>query len=136
MAAGSKTGRAGFVQVNNVTIPITSWKTKGTKELADSTDSSNWDTASAELYKSQLPGALALEGTLEGYWDSGTTGTGVIGKLKADAPLPITFQYDRATNAFSGNFDLSDVEVTVQVPGASVINFTANFRSNGVFQTY
>src|SRR5690242_19041017 len=100
MAAGSKTGRAGYATINSVVIPITKWTVKGTKELADSTDSSNWDTASAELYKSQLPGALALEGTLEGYWDSNTTGTGVIAKLKADAPLPITLQYDRSTNAF------------------------------------
>ncbi len=136
MAAGSKTGRAGYVTVNSVAIPITKWTVKATKELADSTDSSNWDTTSSELYKSQLPGVLAIEGTLEGFLDSATTGTGLISKLKTDTPLPITFQYDRATNAFSGNFDLSDVNVNVQVPGASMITFTANFKSNGVFTTY
>jgi hypothetical protein len=136
MAAGSKTGRAGYVTVNSVVIPITKWTVKGQKELADATDSSLWDTSSAELYKAQAPGALSLEGSLEGYWDSNTTGTGIIAKLKADNPLPITFQYDRSTNAFSGNFDLSDVNVTVQVPGATMINFTANFKSNGVFTTF
>lgn len=136
MAAGSKTGRAGYVTVNSVVIPITKWNVKGTKALADSTDSSNWDTVSNELYQAQLPGVLALEGTIEGYWDSATTGTGIIAKLKADATLPITLQYDRSTNAFSGNFDLADVDVSVTVPGSTMISFTANFKSNGVFTTY
>jgi hypothetical protein len=66
-------------------------------------------------------------------WDAATTSSGIIAKLKADPPLPCVFKIDASTNYASGNFDLSDVETSVEVPGATMIKFTANVKSNGIF---
>jgi hypothetical protein len=133
MATQSKTGRSGSVTVASVVIPITKWSLKGTKDLADSTDSGNYDPPSGQTYKSQQPGVIGLEGTIEGNWDAATTSSGIIAKLKADPPLPCVFKIDASTNYASGNFDLSDVETSVEVPGATMIKFTANVKSNGIF---
>jgi hypothetical protein len=128
----TRSGRSGSITVNSVNIPITKWTAKLSKELADSTDSSNYDVASGQTYKAQVPGVISIEATVEGNFDSAAS-TGVINKLKSDPMLPVVLKLDATTTFCSGSFDLSDAEVSVEVPGATMVSFTATVKSNGVF---
>lgn len=132
MAITAISGRAGNVTINSVTLAITKWTAKFNKSLADSTDSSTWD--GVHLFQSQVPGVLGCDGTIEGYWDSaGTTTTTLMNILTNDSPVPLNLKYNAATSAMSGNFDLENVEITLEVPGATTVKFSAGFKSNGSF---
>lgn len=126
------TGRAGHATVGGTALSISKWTAKFTKALADTTDSSTWD--GSHLYQSQAPGVLGCDGTLEGYWDqAGTTTTVLMNILTNDPKTAVVLYYDATHQAMNGYFDISDVEMTLEVPGATAVKFTATFKSNGAF---
>lgn len=133
MAAGSLTGRAGSMTLAGATIPITKWTAKITKALVDATDSDPTYFSGGQLYASNLPGTLGCDGTIEGYWDANSTNTNLFSFFANDSPRALVLKYNTTTTAISGNFDLSDIEISLEVPGASMTKFTANFKSHGVF---
>ncbi len=129
----SKTGIAGNITISGNVIPITKWSGKLNVEFADSTDSGNF--VSPNLFGSQKPGQQHCEGTIEAFYDVATTSTNVTSLIKAPAsgPYATVLKFDAATTWFSGSVDFSDLEFTVQVPGATMIGFTANWKSNGQY---
>lgn len=132
-ATQSFTGRFGRAQVNAVEIGITKWTMKARKEFADATDSNNFDATTGQLWTSQDPGAVGFDGSVEGNYDAaGTTDTNFIQKFKSDGPFPVSLFYTRTVLAMTANCDFSDVDVTVSVPGSTMVTFTANFKTNGV----
>lgn len=132
-ATQSFTGRFGRSTVNTVEIGITKWNAKPRKEFADATDSNNYDPTTGQLWTSQDPGAVGFDGSIEGYYDaSGTTDTNFIQKFKSDGPFPVSLYLTRTVLFMTANCDFSDVDVTVSVPGATMVSFTANFKTNGV----
>ncbi|MHC5542405.1 hypothetical protein ACYOEI_29635 [Singulisphaera rosea] len=134
-ATQSKTGKAGSITIAGTVIPITSWSSKLAVDFADSTDSGNYDPGTGTLPKSQLPGAFQLEISIEAFWDAATTSSGVVAKAKAPGggPYAVVLKLDASTTYCSGNFDLSDVDVKLTVPGASMVTLTCNGKSNGAF---
>lgn len=134
MAQTSASGRAGSVTIASVAIAITKWDATVNKELADSTDSSTFDPTSGQLFASQVPGVVSMEGTLEGNFDlAGSTSTSIIQRMKADGLNAIVFKISSTVPFASGNFDLTSVDITVSVPGATMTTFSAKFKSNGIF---
>lgn len=132
MSITAISGRAGNATVNGTTLSITKWTANFQKSLSDSTDSSTWD--GTHLFQSQVPGVLGCNGTIEGYWDqAGTTTTVLMNILTNDAHIPLVLKYDATHTAMSGNFDLENVEMTLEVPGATTVKFSAGFKSNGSF---
>ena len=132
-ATQGKTGRFGRATVLGVEIGITKWTTKMRKEFADATDSNNYDSGTTQTWTSQDPGVVGCDATVEGYFDfAGTTDTNFIQKFKSDGPYAMILYQDRTTVHASWNWDFSDVETTVSVPGSTMITFTANAKSNGV----
>lgn len=134
MAITAITGRGGSATVGGHAVAISKWTAKFTKALADTTDSSTWD--GTHLFQSQAPGVLGCDGTLEGYWDqAGSTTTYLMNILLNDPKTAVTLAYDStgSHNAMVGYFDISDVEISLEVPGATAVKFTANFKSNGPF---
>lgn len=131
----AKTGKAGNITIGGNVVPITKWNAKLNVEFADSTDSGNYSSGTGNLYKSQLPGNQQVEGSIEGFYDSATTSTNITSNIKnpTSGPYSVVLKFDPSTTWFSGPVDFSDVDFTVQVPGATVINFTANFKSNGAY---
>ena len=127
----SKTGRAGYLTIDGTAIPITKWTPTTTKEMADSTDSNDYDTGSGQLWKSQKPGALSQEVSIEFNYDTVTTPTGITAKIKADPTVAAVLKIDRSTTYCSGNYDMSEVEINLEVPGATMITGTAKLMSNG-----
>jgi hypothetical protein len=126
-------GRAGKFTYNSVVISIKSWKGKVTRELADSTDSSNYDPTSDMLWKAQIPSSVQVEVDIEAYYDLNSTQTSFASQIGTSAgPVAAILGLD-ATNVFGhGNFDLSDIEVDEEIVDENV-SFTATMRSNGVF---
>jgi hypothetical protein len=129
----SFTGRQGSATINGVFIAITRWTAQLHREYADSTDSNNYDAATGQIYQSQAPGVIGIDGTIEGNIDlTGIVDAQVFQKFKTDGPYPMLLSFTRAVNFCSGNFDYTTMDTTVQVPGATMVTFTANFKSNGV----
>lgn len=132
-ATAGKTGKAGNITIGGNVIPITKWSGKLEIDFADSTDSGNY--ASPNLPKSQLPGAYQVTGSIEAFYDANTTSVNITSNIKnpTGGPYALVLKFDASTTWFSGNVDFSDVDFTVQVPGATMVTFTANFKSNGSF---
>lgn len=130
------TGRGGNITVATVVIPITKWTLKNTSELSDATDSGNYDPASGQTFNSQYKGTVGAEVTLEGNYDLGTTSANISARLKQDGPFPIVLKLNAATTYASANFDLSDVEVSLEVPGATNVTWSATAKSNGIITYY
>ena len=132
-ATSGRTGRAGNITLNAVVINITKWDAKYAAAFADSTDSGNY--SAPHLYKSQLSGDEQVEGSIEGFFDANTTSADVIALIKvpSSGPYPLVLKYDASLTCFNGNADFSDFSTGVEVPGATMIKFTTNFKSNGSF---
>lgn len=128
----SKTGRGGYLTLDGTAIPITKWTATTTKELADSTDSNDYDSGSGQIWKSQKPGVISQEVSIEFNYDTVTTPTGITAKIKADPTVAGVLKIDRSTTYCSASYDMSEIETNVEVPGATMITGTAKLMSNGV----
>lgn len=128
----SKTGRAGNITIAGTVIPITKWTATTTKELADSTDSNNYDNASGQLWKAQVPGAISQEVSIEFNYDLATTSTNVTNRIKNDSTIAVVLKIDAATTYCSGSYDMSEVETNLEVPGATMVTGSAKLMSNGI----
>ena len=131
-ATQSRTGRYGSATVNGAVCNITKWTAKPRKEFADSTDSGNYDAVTSQVWTSQAPGVTGLDGTIEGYYDfGGSTDTNFTQLFLTDGPYATVLKFSPTTNFATFQADYSDVEYSVMVPGATMITFTANYKSNG-----
>ncbi len=131
-ATQSATGRYGRATVLGVEIGITGWTAKPSKAFADATDSNNYDTVTTQVWRSQDPGDVGFDGTITGNFDlAGTTDANFIQKFKSDGPYATALYQTRTVLFLSGNFDYTDVDITVTVPGATMMTFTANWKLNG-----
>jgi hypothetical protein len=132
-ASKTLTGKGGSVTLNDVSIPVTKWTCKFSQELADSTDSSTYNSTTGKLWKKQDEGDTAAEGTIEGHFDLNTTQADVIALLATSSgPYPLTLVLNPTTNLITESLvSLSDADVTLQVPGATEVDFTANWKSYG-----
>lgn len=134
-ATQGRTGKAGAISIVGNVVPITTWKAKLNVSFADATDSGNYVPATGTLPKSQLSGDFQVEGSIEGFYDTATTSTNITSNIKnpVGGPYAVVLKIDASTTWFSGPCDFSDVEFTVEVPGATMVKYSLNFKSNGVF---
>lgn len=132
MPTQSMTGRAGTATVNGVVIPITKWSAKANRNLADATDSANYDVATGQTWTDAASGVVSMELTLEGNYDLATTSAQITSKIKTDGPFPVVLMVNRSTTYATGNFYFSDVETNVEVPGGTMINWSASCKNSGI----
>lgn len=135
MPAKGLTGKAGKVSVNGNVVSITKMTHKLNVEFADSTDSYGFNPQTGQLFKSQLSGDIQMEGTMEGYYDLNSTAANLeeIILNAQNGPYPCFSMLDGLNKHFNGMIDLSDFETNLEVPGAVMVGFTANWKSNGPF---
>jgi hypothetical protein len=127
------TGKAGSMTWNSSTLTITKVGHKIAKSMADSTDSSNFVSGNNQLFKSQLPGDNQLTLSIEGYFDSSQTPTNIYAAMLSDAQVAIVTNITAAIQVAAGNFDISDWESDVTVPGGVMVDFKCTAMSNGAF---
>ena len=132
----SFTGRHGHITVDATELPITKWSAKLTRELADATDSNNYNPDDGQTWKSQQPGVIGIEGTIEGNFDLDSTADLIIAKFKVDAAFPCVLGLTRTTNLCTGNFDFNDTDISLEVPGSSMVTWTTTFKSSGVLTLF
>ncbi len=133
----SMTGRFGNAKVNGVAIGITGWNCTVRKEFADSTDSNNYDPVTSQTWTSQQPGVVGVDAMVKGNFDqSGIVDANFIQKFKTDGPYAMGLYLTQTLQFASGNWDFSDVQTTVEVPGSTMVTFTANAKSNGIVVLY
>lgn len=127
-----KTGKAGNLTIGAVVMNISKWSGKLTKEYADSTDSSGFDSASQQLWKKQAAGAIQFEGTIEGFFDFDAGSSGVLAAVLGDTPVAAVFKYDETTVFASGLVHFMDYDTGIEVDGGTTVGFTTSFKSYGV----
>lgn len=132
MSANKTTGRKGQAFINGNKIDITAWTAKPRKELADSTDSGDFDPPSGQLYTSQQPGAVGQDITIEGNYDLTKTSPNFTQQLKQDPPADVVLWLTDTVKHSEGHYDLEDCETKLEVPGGTMVKFTCNGKSNGV----
>jgi hypothetical protein len=131
-AAQTFTGRQGAAQVNSNTIPIHKWSGGITRAYADSTDSSTYNPATGQTWETQAPGTVVAEGTLEGYFDLATTDADIVQLFSSDGPYPVTLSLTRSQDFFRGNANFMNFKANVSVPGATMVDWTCDWKSSGV----
>jgi hypothetical protein len=134
--AQSLTGRFGNALVASVSIPVTGWEVTTNKNLADSTDSSCYDSASGQTWNAQQPGTIGLELTLKGNYDLATTSANISAKLRLDGPFPLVLGLTQSINYCSGNFDFENVQTSLEVPGGTMVTWSCSAKSNGPITYY
>lgn len=131
MASTRKTGKSGYVVVAGTTVNITSWDLKGTKTMADATDTGDYDAAVGLTAKTQLPVDYQWEGTVEGYYDFSGKSAAVAAAFFAAPAVTCTFNFDSSTPFGSGSFDVTDFNPKSPRDGVIPCSFTV--KSNGAF---
>lgn len=129
--ATTLTGNAGQMSLGGSPLTITKWSGTLKAELADSTDSSSFNATLGYTFKTQKPGVRSMEGSVEGNFDLDQTSASIAQKLFDGGPLPAVFKFTNTTTFASCDVDLSDVEISVQVPGANMVTYSAKYQSNG-----
>lgn len=129
----SFTGRFGNATIRTIAIGITGWDATVRKAFDDGTDSNNYDPVTVQTWTSQQPGVVGVDASVEGNFDTGgLVDTNLIQIFKTDGPYAMTLSFSRTLSFCSGNWDFSDVHLSVKVPGSTMVTFTANAKSNGI----
>ncbi len=127
------TGKAGTMTWNSATLAITEANHKIAKSMADATDSDGYDSGTGQLYKSQYPGDVQLTLSIKGNFDSSTVPTTIYAAMFADAVVAVVTKINSTTTVVTGNFDVSDWESTITVPGGTMVDFSCTLVSNGLY---
>ncbi len=132
MPASKIAGKGSSVTYGGTTIPIKKWTPKHNRDLADSTDSDNYNSGSDMIEKSQIPTALQTELSLEGFFDLNSTSTAMIAQFyTAATPVTVVLTLKSGTPYGHGSMDMSDF--TTSTPIDDIVSWTANMKSNGTF---
>jgi hypothetical protein len=123
-------GKAGTLSYNATTLSITKWSGKINRELADSTDTADYDATTDMVHKEQIPVTLQLEVSVEGYFDKNSTQTALIADLfSGNAARAVILKIDASTTFGHGNCDVSDLEC--HLAPNEMVGFTCTLKSNG-----
>lgn len=132
MPTQSMTGRGGSATVNSVVIPITKWSAKTNRNLADATDSANYDPTTGQTWTDAASGVVSMELTIEGNYDLATTSANITSKIKTDGPFPVILHVNPDTVYATGNFYFSDIETSLEVPGGTMVSWSASAKNSGI----
>lgn len=128
------TGKAGSVVVTNgntnTTLNIRSWTADLVNNLADSTDSNNYDTNTATLWRSSLPTKGQLNGSVSFFYDATYHDPGVVNTISQTNTITLALKTDASTTKFSCSARWGSVNINLPVDG--IVEGTATFESQGV----
>ena len=126
------TGKASTLTWGGTTVPLTKWTPKTTRNLADATDSSDYDSGTDMVWKKQLPVTLEQELSIEGRYNTSvipTTFTTALFSGNAAVAVVLTLKPDGVYG--HGSYDISDFELSDPVD--DMVTFTATAKLNGIF---
>jgi predicted secreted protein len=126
------TGKLASLTLDSQVVRITKATPKITKELADSTDSSDYDGTTGLFHKSQIAHSAMVELAVEGYFYHANGGTiaDVLIKCYAAAAIATGALTIDGTNVIAtGKWDISDFEADIE--NTATVTFKATLKSNG-----
>lgn len=131
--ANKVAGIAASFTYNGVAVYITKASPKFTREMADSTDSGNYDATSQMIHKEQLPVSLQTELAVEGMFRTSgtgpTTSTLLAQLYSGNAAVTATVKIDGSNQLITGKWDITDFEAELSID--NTVTWKATFKSNG-----
>jgi predicted secreted protein len=125
-------GKSGSLTYNSQTLNFSKWTAKVNRDLADSTDSVDYDPVTDMLWKSQIPISNQIEVDVEGFFDLNSTDTTLLTPLfSGTAAVPVVLKITPTHTFGHGNFDLSNFQVEVPVDG--IVKFSGSMKSSSIF---
>src|ERR1051326_3422363 len=107
MSVAKLTGKAGSFTLNTHVLSFTVMNSKVNRELADTTDSANYDSTTDLVWPAQIPVSEAIELSVEGNFDLNSTDAQLIALLMAGgAAVPVIINLSASVVLGHGNFDL------------------------------
>jgi predicted secreted protein len=125
-------GKAGSFTYNSQALNFSKWTGKVNRDLADSTDSVDYDPVTDMLYKSQIPIAVQVEIDAEGYLDLNSTNTVLLTPLfSGTAAVQTSLKITPTTIFGSGLMDIGNFQL--ETPIDNIVKWSCSFKSNGKF---
>lgn len=126
------TGKAGTLTKGGTSIGFTVISASMKRDPADATDSTDYDSATDIIWKTQLFAATAIELKVEGRYNLSTSATAFTADvLSGNAAAAVVINLNAATILGHGNFDITDFEPKIDI--MDVVNYTATLISSGKF---
>lgn len=126
------TGKASYLSINGVFVPITKYSPKTTRNLPDTTDNGDYNSNTDLVYHTRIPVSVDMELSVEGRYRISVTPVAIMNILFTGAnAIPVVLGLDAGHLYGHGNFDLADF--STDVPVEDVVTFTCTLRSNGIF---
>lgn len=126
------TGKASYVSIAGTKFGTKKITPKTTRKLADSTDSTDYDSGTDLLWPTQLAVMAPVELSVEGNYNLTTTPAQLIANLYSGvAAVAVVIALNATTIYGHGNFDISDFQT--DAPVDDIVTFSCTMKSNGVF---
>ncbi len=125
--------------IGTTVVHTTKCTPKVAKEMADSSDTSDYDEATDLIHKSQIPHSIQTDLDVEGFWyKQATTGTLDMMMRKCYASESVaegTVKLDKTADGtdgqlLSGRWDVTDFEA--ELVTNDIVSFKATLKSNGI----
>jgi hypothetical protein len=132
-----KSGKGGSLTYVNSLVPITNWTATISVEMAETTDSSNYDTNSGLIWQAMDPKKGSVEVKAEGVYDDAATNSQTVFCSDllngASNAVNLVLKIDTNTNFGYGNFRVTELEITPNQSANDPATWSATFTSTGVF---
>lgn len=126
------TGKAASWTYKGTTIPFTKITPSTERTMADTTDSTDYDTGSDMIWPSQLPIKAGQKLKVEGKYNTSALPTSVLADLFNGATAAaVTIKLTAVSTFGHGNFDITNFEAGIPVD--DVVDYSVELMSNGVF---
>ena len=133
MAAQKLHGKRGAILLDSVTIPFKVISPSVSKDMANGTDSDNYDDTSDTLYRAEEAGETGLDLDVEWNYDASTSGTAFLAKMFGDPVVRAVVKGRKSPEIvlIDGDFKLTDLDFDIDVN--DMVNGTATLHSYGQF---
>lgn len=126
------TGKAGSFKYNNQVLSFQKITLDVDRELADTTDSDDYNAQLDIIQPSQIPVKATTKLNVEGRFNLSTTNVSLIVPLYSGAnAVPTSIGINGTVQAGHGNFDVSNF--SMEEPVDDAITWKATLTSNGPF---
>jgi hypothetical protein len=127
-------GLQSFFNFGGAIIPITKMTPEVDRKLADSTDSSDYNSTANILGPTQIPVSAMMKASIEGRFHKSVVPSAVMSMLFTGATqIPCQIGLDLSPTMWGhGLIDLSNFRT--DIPVDDVVNFTAQIQSYGLWQ--
>lgn len=124
-------GKASYVVLNGVTTPVTKTELSYDRDMAKSTDSSDYNVSQDMLAHTQIPVAYQVSGTIEGRYRFSSTPNLIAAGVISLTQIPLVVGLNGSYVQGHGVVDLFNIKVST--PVEDIVTWTADVKSWGAW---